>query len=177
MSKLWACHEQVMNKSWLSHEQVMIKSWSSHDQVISQSWANHEPVMSQSWASYDPVIGQSCDSHETVMRLARGVLKVLTRLLLPATKLYPQVRKSHTWIKTIANSLKSIYVKEIIGRKRNERWELSCSLQELRGRVSKLFNDCLMTGSWLAHDWLNFDQSLFCNKLQAINFQQSISSN
>ena len=42
-------------------------------------------------------------------------------MLLPVTKVYPQMPKSHTSIKNIANSLKSIYVKKIIGRKRNER--------------------------------------------------------
>ena len=64
------------------------------------------------------------------MRLASGVLgKVLTQLLLPATKVYPQMRKSHTWIRNIANSLKSIYVKKTIRRKRNKRWELPCILQ------------------------------------------------
>ena len=55
------------------------------------------------------------------MKQSAEFLKVLTRLLLPVTKVYPQILKSHTSIKNIANSLKKIYVKKIIGRKRNER--------------------------------------------------------
>ena len=42
-------------------------------------------------------------------------------MLLPVTKVYPQMPKSHTSIKNIANSLKSIYVKKTIRRKRNKR--------------------------------------------------------
>ena len=87
-------------------------------------------------------------------------LKVLTRLLLPVTKVYPQMPKSHTSIKNIANSLKSIYVKKIIGRKRNERWELPCSLQS--------------GSSWLLHWW--HAQRHWCAGTTSLSCQQTQSS-
>ena len=72
---------------------------------IAEKWLMPiKPVMSQSW-----------DSHETVMKQSKyspaEFLNVFTWLLLPATKVYPQMRRSHTWITNIAKSLKSVYVK------------------------------------------------------------------
>jgi hypothetical protein len=95
----------------------------------------NKPVMGQSWASHETVMKQSWD-------LPAGFLNVLTRLLLPATKVYPQMLKSHTWITNIANSLKSIY----------KTW--SWLAHDLLMTYSWLARDLLMTCSWSAHELL-----------------------
>ena len=56
------------------------------------------------------------------MRLASRVLECVDAVAPASDKGVPtDTHKSHTLIKNIANSLKCIYVKKIIGRKRNER--------------------------------------------------------
>ena len=147
-----------MSNSWASQKPVMSKWWASHGPLISQSWASHGQVMIQSWASHEKVMKQSLNSHETRQRSSwrcwHGCSCQWRRCTHSCWSPTP-----HS-IKNITNSLKRIYLKKIIGRKRNERWELPCSLQS--------------GSSWLLHWW--HAQQHWCARTTSPSCQQTQSS-
>ena len=173
---------------------------------MTDSWASNKPVLSQSWASYNPVMSQSWESHETVMKQSwdspAEFLKVLTRLLLPVTKVYPQMLKSHTSVKNIANRLKNtrqfsplisfpsyglldVNALQAVGNILDSGvglphlWVHLCRWQE---QPCQHLQELRWRVSWLFHDclmtvsWLANDWlmtgSISINPFSAINFQQ-----